>query len=130
MDTKKSASEILASLTLGLWTVAIIGYVRSGIDWSSITLFIIGLFTALCAGYFFFPLNWKKESALNLIQGHSILKVAKALGWLIRLLVFGVALVLTKIILFFNIGIIIMIIAFVIFYISMWRINKTQTAQH
>ena len=124
METKHSAAESFATLALGLWTVALIDYLRSGISCSAVFLIVIGSISALFALYFILPRSWKQESILSYFQRKNTLKVIKSVGWLIVSLVFGVGLVQSKVIWLIIVGLITMIIAFVVFYVSLWRMNR------
>jgi hypothetical protein len=124
METKHSVAESFATLALGLWTVALIGYLHSGIDWATIVLIVVGSLSALFAAYFTLPINWKQESILAYFKKTNILKIIKSVGWLTVFLLFGVALVQSKVVGLIIVGLVTMIIAFVVFYVSIWRMNK------
>ena len=112
---KTSTAESFASLSIGLWTVSLIGYLSSGISCTTYLLIVVGAIFALLSLYLVLPWNWKQKSALEFLEKYKITRFAKPLIWLIVLAVFGVALVQTKIIWLRPIGLITTIIAWVVF---------------
>jgi hypothetical protein len=122
MDSKNSVIESFATLTLGLWSVCLIGYLHSGIDWTVILLIVVGSLSALFAMYIILPDKIGQGVVLAYFKKNNLLKIAKSLGWLIVVLLFGVALVQSEVLWLIIVGLITMIVTFVAFYISLWKI--------
>lgn len=121
---KNSTAGSFASLSLGLWAVALVGYSGSGISWATYFLVVVGAISALFGVYLILPWDWKQNQTLRYLETKRVMKVAEALGWLIVLAVFAVGLIQTRVYLLIFTGIIIGITAYVVFLISISRIGK------
>jgi len=121
---KNSTAESFASLSIGLWAVSLIGYLTSAISWETYLLAIIGAISALFSLYLIAPPNWKQKSVLESLKSNQITKIVKLLVWLIVILLFGVNLFQTKVIWLIVTGLITMVIAFIVFYIGIFRLKK------
>ncbi|OGO06612.1 MAG: hypothetical protein A2Z76_01750 [Chloroflexi bacterium RBG_13_56_8b] len=124
---KNSTVEAFGSLSLGLWTVALVGYLTSGISWETYILIVLGGLSALFSIYLVLPWDCvyrKQKVVLKCFEKKQILKIAKSLGWLIVLAVFGVRLVQTKVDWLIIAGLIFAIFAYVVFYASLWKMKK------
>ncbi len=123
--SKASTAESFASLSIGLLTVSLIGYLSSGISCGFYFLIVVGAISALFSFYLVLPWNWKQKSALEFLEKYKITRLAKPLIWLIVLAVFGVVLVQTKITWLISIGLITTVIAWVVFVFVLAEILKT-----
>ena len=125
---KNSAAESFASLSFGLWTVSLIGYLSSGISWTTYFLVVVGaisaLFSTYLSIYLVLPWDWKQKSVLKYLETNQTIKVTKFLVWLIILTAFAVMLVQTKVGWLIATGLIIIIIAFISFYVGLWKTGK------
>jgi len=121
---KYSTAESFASLSIGLWAVSLIGYLTSGIPWATYFLAIVGAISALLSIYLILPWNGRQKSVLGFLKTNKIIGIVKLLVWLIVLAVFGVSLIQTKVIWLIVAGLITIIIAFIVFYVGIWRMNK------
>ncbi|MFC1955538.1 hypothetical protein ACFLWZ_03255 [Chloroflexota bacterium] len=119
----KSTAESFASLSIGLWTVSLIGYLTSGISWATYFLGIIGIISALLGTYLILPWNWRQKLVLEFLENKKR-RMAKLLIWLIVIATFGVGLIQTKVIWLIFTGLITMTIAVVVFYVGLFRMNK------
>ena len=124
MNRRYATAESFATLTIGLWSVSLISYLSSGMSGRIYFLAVAGVVSGLFALYLILPAQWGQESLSKRITGGGYLKIVKSLGWLIVGLVFGVALVQSKISWMMVAGLITMIIAFVAFYVAMFRFGK------
>jgi len=125
MNTRNATAEFFATLAVGLWSVSLIGYLSSVISGVIYFLAAVGVISALFALYMILPIQWGQESLSQRITRRGYLRIVKSLGWLIVGLVFGVALVQTKISWMIVTGLITMIIAFIGFYAAIWRLGKS-----
>ncbi|MCJ7425998.1 MAG: hypothetical protein MUO17_02510 [Dehalococcoidales bacterium] len=124
---KNSTVEAFGSLSLGLWTVALVGYLTSGISWETYILIALGGLSALFSIYLVLPWDCvyrKQKTVLKYLETKQIIKFAKSLGWLIVLAVFGVRLIQTKVDWLIIAGLIFAIFAYVVFYVSLWKRKK------
>lgn len=121
---KYSTAESFASLSIGLWAVSLIGYLTLGITWATYFLAIVGAISALLSIYLILPWNGKQKSVLGFLETNKIIGIIKLLVWLIVLAVFGVSLIQTKVIWLIVAGLITIIIAFIVFYVGIWRMSK------
>jgi len=112
---KTSTAESYASLSIGLWTVSLIGYLSSGISCGTYFLIVVGTISASLSIYLALPWNWKQKLVLEFLEKCKITVSAKPLIWLIVLAVFGVALVKTEIIWLRPVGLITTVMAWVVF---------------
>ena len=125
MDTRASTSQSFAGLAIGLWTVSLIGYLTSGISGLTYVLIVFGGICALFGLYLILHFPWKQESTLEFLRRHRVIRLVKLLGWFIVLVMFGVGLVQTKVVWLVITGLItIVIIAFVVFFVGLRRMNK------
>ena len=126
METQKRTpiAESFASLSIGLWTVSLIGYLTSGISWMMYFLIVIGVISMLLAIYLLLPWHWKQESVVGYLERGGTIGFLKLLVWLIVLVIFGVGLVQTKIIWMIITGLVTSIIAFIVFYVGLGRMKK------
>ena len=126
MEIQKRAltAESFATLSIGLWTVSLIRYLTSGISWMTYFLIVVGAISILFVVYLILPSHWKQESVLGYLERNKIIRVIKLLVWLIVLVTFGIQLVQIKIIWMVITGLITTIIAFVVFCVGLWRMNK------
>jgi len=124
METKASTAESFATLAIGLWTVSLINYLTSGISGLTYFLIVVGAISALFGLYLILPYRWKQEPLLEFLKRHGVIRAVKSLAWLLVLVIFGIGLVQSKIIWLIITGLITMIIAFVVFYVGIWRMNK------
>jgi len=116
---KNSVAESFGSLSLGVFAASLIGSVQ----WATIVLIIFGVLFALCGIYIIFTRNLKQEWFLRNVATKRNMAIFKRVGWLIVLVMFSYSLTQTGIIWLLIIGIIFAILAYVIFYISIWRIG-------
>jgi len=125
---KNSTAESFAGLSVGLWTLSLIGYLSSGISWATYFLVVVGamsaLFSIYLSIYLVFPWDWKQKSVLKYLETKQIIKVTKYLVWLVVLAAFAVMLLQTKVSWLIAAGLIIIIIAFILFYVSLWKTGK------
>ena len=121
---KYSTAESFASLSIGLWAVSLIGYLTSGISWATYFLAIVGAISVLLSIYLIPSWNRRQKSVLEFLERNKIMRIVKLLVWLIVLAVFGVSLIQTKVIWLIVAGLITIIIAFIVFYVGIWRMNK------
>lgn len=117
---EKSTAESFASLSIGLWTVSLIGYLSSGISWETYPLAIGGLISTLFSGYLIVHCDWKQRPVLEFLETKQIIKSAKSLGWCIVLLVFATRLLHTEVGWLKVTGLIVAIIPVIIFNASLW----------
>ncbi len=123
-EHKNSTAESFASLSIGLWTVSLIGYSTSGISWGTYFLVILGAISALLSIYLIVPKIPGKESVLECLETNKIIRFIKPFIWLIVLAVFGVRLVQTKVIWLIFTGLITIVMALIVFYVSLWKTGK------
>lgn len=116
---KNSVAENFGNLSLGLFAVSLIGSVQ----WATIVLIIFGVISALCGIYVIFPRDLKHEWFLRNVATPKNMAIFKRVGWLIVLVMFGVSLTQTGMIWLRVIGILFAISAYVVFYISIWRLT-------
>ncbi len=121
---KTSAAESFASLSIGLWTVSIIGYLSSGISLTTYLLSIGGAISVLFCVYLLLPWNWKKKTVLESLKINKIIRMIKLLVWYIVLWVFWAALMQTKVIWLMVTGTITISIIIIVFYIVLARTKK------
>ena len=124
METKYSTAESFGTLTIGFWTVSLISYLTSGTSGWIYFLIALGAISALFGLYLILPCRWAQESTLELLRRRGVLRIVKVLGWLLVIVVFGVGLVLSKILWMIIAGMITMIIAYIVFYVGIWKMNK------
>ena len=124
MNTRYATAESFATLTIGFWAVSLISYLSSGISGRIYFLAVAGVMSALFVLYLILPTQWGQESLSQRITRRGYLKIVKSLGWLIVGLVFGAALVQSEISWMMVAGLITMIIAFIGFYVAIWRWGK------
>ncbi len=117
-------AESFVALSIGLWTVSLIRYLTSGISWMTYFLIVVGAISILLAVYLILPSNLKQELVLGYLERNKIIRVIKLSVWLIVLVTFGIQLVQTKIIWMIITGLITTIIAFVVFNVGLWGMNK------
>ena len=115
---KNLTAETFASLSLGLWAVALVGYLTSGISWMTYFLVIIGAMSALFGIYLVLRWNWKKKQVLEYLKTKRIIKVVKLLVWLVVLAIFAVNLIQTGVGWLIVTGLIIAIIAVIVFCVG------------
>jgi len=120
-EIEKLTAETFASLSLGLWAVALIGYLTSGISWMTYFLVIVGAMSALFGIYLVLRWNWKQKQVLKYLEANKILKVVKLLVWLVALAIFAVNLIQTKVGWLIVTGLIIAIITAIVFYVGIWK---------
>ena len=126
---KNSVAESFASLSFGLWAVSIIGYISSGVYLAMYVLVIAGVISALfsiyLSVYLVLPWDWKQQLVLRILETKQVMKAAKFVIWLIILATFAVGLMQTKVDWLIFIGLIIIAIAFIVFfYVSIFRMNE------
>jgi hypothetical protein len=124
MNTRYSAVESFATLAIGLWSVALIDYLSSGISGLVYFLAVVGVVFGLLTLYLILPTKWGQESLSQSIARRGYLRIAKSLGWLIIGLVFGVALAQSKVPWMIVAGLITMIVSVVGFYVAIWPLRK------
>lgn len=124
MNTRYTTAESFATLTMGLWSVALIGHLSAGVSGVSYFLAVVGVISALFALYLVLPTQWGQEALSEWITRRAYLRVVKSLGWLIVGLVFGAALLQSGISWMMITGLTTMIIAFIVFYASIWRLGR------
>lgn len=124
IEHRNLTAETFASLCLGLWTVALVGYLSSGISWETYFLVIVGVVSALFGIYLVLRRNWKQKQVLKYLETNRIIKTIKFLVWLIVILIFGVNLLQTKVGWLIVTGLITMIIALAVFYVGLFRVGK------
>ena len=122
---KNSVAENLGSLSLAMFAVSLI----SGVQWATIVLIIFGVISALCGIYLVFPRALKQEWFLRKVATPKTMAIFKRLGWFIVLAMFGYSLIQTGIIWLIIIGIILAILAYVIFYVKVWRLTSKEPRQ-
>ena len=123
---KNSVAENFGSLSLGIFAASLIGSVQ----WATIVLIIFGVAFAICGIYIMFPRNLKQEWFLTKVANKKNMAMFKRLGWFIVLVMFGYSLTQTGIIWLFIIGILFAILAYVMLYISIWRVGKIKETKH
>jgi hypothetical protein len=116
---KNSVAESFGNLSLGIFAVSLIGSVQ----WATIVLIIFGVIFVLCGTYIILPHDLKQEWFLRNVATPKNMAKFKRLGWLIVLVMFGYSLMQTGIIWLQVIGILFAISAYVVFYISIWRLT-------
>lgn len=121
---KNSVAENFGSLSLGIFAVSLIGSVQ----WATIVLIIFGVIFALCGISMKVPLDLKQEWFLRKVATPERMAIFKRLGWLIVLTMFGYSLIMqTGIIWLKVIGILFAISAYVVFYVSLWRLRDKKS---
>jgi len=121
---KKSTAESFVSLSIGLWTVSVIGYLTSGISWMTYFLIVVGAISSLFSVYIILRWDWKQKSVLEFLERKKITTIAKFLVWYTVLGIFGVGLAQTKVIWLIIMGEIILIIAAIVLYVGLWGMKK------
>jgi hypothetical protein len=121
---RNSTAESFARLSIGLWTVSLIEYLSSGMDLPTYILLSLGILFVLISGFLFIPWNLKQKSVVNYLSTSGTMRIVKPLLWLLVIAPFGVNLVKTKIPWLIITGLIAVILAFVIFYVSIWKSGK------
>ena len=124
MNTKASIAKSLATLAIGLCSVSLISYLASGVFWPVYILLAVGAISMLFGLYLILPLRWRQQSVLEFLDKHAVTTIVESLGWLVVLAVFGVALVQSGVGWMIVAGMVIMIAAFIAFYVAMYRIGK------
>ena len=119
---KNSLAENFGSLSLGIFAVSLIGSVQ----WATIVLIIFGVLFALCGIYIIVPRNLKQEWFLRNVATKKNMAIFRRIGWFIVLAMFGYSLTQTGITWLKILGIIFAILAYVNFYIGIWRIRKVE----
>lgn len=117
---KNSVAENFGSLSLGVFAVSQIGSVQ----WATIVLIIFGVVFALCGIYIIVQRNLKQEWFLRKVATKTNMAIFRRIGWFIVLVMFGYSLMQTGITWLFIIGILFAIGAYVVLYISIWRLGK------
>ena len=127
METKEqirqyrySTAESLGILSIGIFTASLIG----NIQWATIALIIFGAIFALSGIYLIIPYNLKQEWFLRKVATKKTMAIFKRVGWLIILALFGYGLTQKGVIWLTIIGILFVISAYVVFYISILRAGK------
>lgn len=120
---KNSVAESFGNLSLGIFAVSLIGSVQ----WATIALIIFGVIFALCGIYIILPHDLKQEWFLRNVAKPKNMAIFKRVGWLIVLVMFGYSLTQTGIIWLQVIGILFAISAYVVFYISIWRLRDKES---
>lgn len=122
---RNSTAKAFASLPLGLWSVSLIGYLTSGVSWSTYFLVIAGILSTLFVIYLRLPWDWKRKQLLDyLSEDKAITEIVESLGWFIVLAVFATGLIQTKVIWLILTGIIVGGIAYLNFLISIIKRGK------
>lgn len=123
---EKSVAEAFGSLSLGLWSVALIGYLTSGVTWATYFLVVVGAIFTVFGIYFILPWewDWKQKQCLKSLEAHPVMKVTKSLGWFIVLAIFGVGLIQSKVGWLIVIGLIAAITSYAIFLVGLSGIGK------
>lgn len=117
---KDSVAENFSSLSLGVFAVSLIGSVQ----WATVVLIIFGVVFALCGIYIIVPRNLKQEWFLRNVATKTNMAIFRRIGWFIVFVMFGYNLTQTGITWLFIIGILFAIGAYVVLYISIWRLRK------
>lgn len=120
-EQEKRTAKSFASLSIGLWTVSLIGYLTSGISWHTYFLVVVGTLFSVFGLYLILPWDWKQKQYLQYLEAHQIMKVTELLGWLVVLMAFVVRLIQSKVGWLIVIGLTITISAFVIFLAGLSR---------
>ncbi|MBT9138767.1 MAG: hypothetical protein DDT31_01342 [Syntrophomonadaceae bacterium] len=63
---RNSTAGSFASLSLGLWAVALVEYSGSGISWATYFLVVVGAISALFSIYLILPLELEAERDLKI----------------------------------------------------------------
>jgi len=123
---KNSITESFASLSIGLWTVSLIGYLTSAISWATYSLAIVGTISALLSIYLILPCNWtwRQKSVLEFLENNKIIRIIKLFVWFIIIAIFGVSLIQTEVIWLIVTGLITIIIAPIVFSVGLLRMNE------
>jgi len=121
---RNSTAESFASLSIGLWTISLIGYLKAGFSWETYFLLVVGCITIFLGLYLILPWNWRQKSVLIHLETKRWLKLIKLAIWLIALAVFALRLIQTDVAWLYVLGIIISIIAFFIYFRGLFRLNK------
>jgi len=127
METKEqirqyrySTAESLGILSIGIFTASLIG----NIQWATIALIIFGAIFALSGIYLIIPYNLKQEWFLRKVATKKTMAIFKRVGWLIILALFGYRLTQKGVIWLTIIGILFVISAYVVFYISILKMRR------
>lgn len=120
---RNSAAENFGSLSLGIFAVSLI----SRLQWATITLIIFGVIIALCGIYLIFRRDLKQKWFLNNVATPRNMAVFKRVGWLIVLAMFGVSLTQTDILWLKITGILFAFLAYIIFFISIWKLPSKES---
>lgn len=120
---KNSVAENFGSLSLGIFAVSLIGSVQ----WATIVLIILAVIFALCAIYIRVPHDLKQKWFLRKVATPENMSIFKRVGWLIVIVMFGYGLMQTDTIWLRVIGILFAISAYVVFYISIYRLRDKKS---
>jgi hypothetical protein len=133
---RNSTAESLATLAIGTWTIVLIGYTTSisndtwanyysNLSWINYLLAALGGVFVVLGLYLMLCWDWKQKSVLTFLERTKTIGFIKLIGWLIILVIFALGLVQTGNVLLYLIGMITFLIAFIIFFIGLFKINKT-----
>ena len=126
IEKLRATAASFASSSIGLWTVALVGYLTSGASWETYFLVTLGTISMMLSVYLVLPTPWKQVSTLEFLEKQKIISLAKMISWLIVLLVFGIRLLQTKILWLIITGGFTVIIAYVVLYVGFWRMIKVK----
>ena len=123
-EYRNLTAESFTGLSVGLWTVSLVGYLTSGVTGATYFLAVVGAISVLISIYLMLLWNLGQKSVLKFLGTNKIINIVKLLVWLIVILTFGVNLVQTKVIWLIVTGLITMILAIIVFYVALFRMSK------
>ncbi len=121
-EQKKSTAALLGRLSIGIFTVSLLGDTQ----WLTITLIIFGVILALSGIYLRVPCNLKQEWFLCKVADERTMSNLEAFSWLCILALFGIKLIQTGMMWLKIIGILFAIFAYIVLVVSIWRTGKKQ----
>ncbi|MFC1977387.1 hypothetical protein ACFLWS_03870 [Chloroflexota bacterium] len=114
---KNSVAETFGSLSIGLFTAALIG----SVDWATVLLIIFGAIFTLCGIYIFVPLDLRQQWFLANIATKKRTGVFKSVGWFIVVIMFAYNLTQTGVTWQLFVGIIFIGFSYVVLSLSIWK---------
>jgi hypothetical protein len=120
----KSTAESFAGLSIGLLTVALAAYLKSGATGSTYFVVILGALFMVLSAYFALPTTLKQATALEWIEKQKIISFARMLSWLLVLLIFGINLFQAKLLWLQIAGYITVGVAYIVIVVGLWKIGS------
>jgi len=124
-EYRNATAESLVILSMAIFTVSLVDNTR----WATIALIIFGAIFALSGVYLIIPCNLKQQWFLGKLATQETMAILKRLGWLLILVLFGYALTQKGTIWLIVVGLLFMISAYVVFYISIGRVKMGTRAR-